>query len=366
MANQLTTLEEKDFAFDAAKTTQEIELKLKDSPEVLALAKTLDVNDSRSILKFGEDSAEEMSSLADDILNTMRNTNVEDSGRMLVQLNKIMEKFDVEDFKEEKEQNFLQKLFGGAKDSIDHLLKKYETMGGEVDKVYVELKSYEKEIVDTNQNLQTMFNSNITYYETLQKYIYAGNSILERLRNNELVELREKAANSDDQIDQLNLSNMEQALEMVEQRVYDLELAKNVALQTLPQIKMIQKGNYSLMRKINSAFIVTLPIFKQSLTQAIALKRQSIQSKAMAALDEKTNELLLKNAENTATQAKLTAQLASNSSIDIETLEKTWQTILNGIEETKRIQGEAKDSRNDGIERLEKINQEFREKAKTS
>ncbi len=356
MANQLTTLEEKDFAFDAAKTTQEIELKLVDSPEVLALAKTLDVNDSKSILKFGEESAEEMSSLADDILDTMRNSSVEDSGRMLIQLNKIMEKFDVEDFKEEKEQNFLQKLFGGAKDTIDHLLKKYETMGGEVDKVYVELKSYENEIVDTNQNLQAMFNSNISYYETLQKYIFAGNSILERLRTNELVELREKAANSDDQIDHLNLSNMEQALEMVEQRVYDLELAKNVALQTLPQIKMIQKGNYSLMRKINSAFIVTLPIFKQSLTQAIALKRQSIQSKAMAALDEKTNELLLKNAENTATQAKLTAQLASNSSIDVETLEKTWQTILNGIEETKRIQGEAKDSRNDGIKRLEKIN----------
>ncbi len=362
MSNELSTMNEKDFSFDASETTKEIELKLKDSPEITALTKDIDINDTKSILTFGKASAEEVSELADNILDTMKTTSVEDSGRMLTQLNKIMEKFDAKDFAE-KDQNFLEKLFSGAKNSIDHLLQKYESMGGEVDKVYVELKSYENEIEQTNGKLQSLFDSNIAYYETLQKYIFAGNRILTQLKDKELVELREKAANSTDQIDQINLHNMEQAIEMVEQRVYDLELAKNVALQSLPQIKMIQKGNYNLMRKINSAFIVTLPIFKQSLTQAIALKRQSIQAEAMSALDEKTNELLLRNAENTATQAKLTAQLSSNSSIDVETLENTWNMIITGIEETKRIQLEAKEKRSDGIERLEKINREFKEKA---
>ncbi len=362
MPNQVSETNQQEFEFDATQTTQEIELKLKDSPEIVQLAKDLDISDSKSILTFGKSSAEEVSELADNILNTMKTTSIEDSGRMLTKLNAIMEKFDAKDFAE-KEQNFLQKLFSGAKNSIDHLLQKYESMGGEVDKVYVELKTYETEIEETNQNLEMLFNSNINYYETLQKYVLAGNKIITDLKANELVALREKAANSKEQIDQVNLHNMEQAIEMVEQRVYDLELAKNVALQSLPQIKMIQKGNYNLMRKINSAFIVTLPIFKQSLTQAIALKRQSIQAEAMSALDEKTNELLMRNAENTATQAKLTAQLSSNSSIDVETLENTWNTIIAGIEETKLIQNEAKQKRIDGIERLEIINQEFKEKA---
>jgi len=150
---------------------------------------------------------------------------------------------------------------------------------------------------------------------------------------------------------------------MLEQRVYDLELAKNVALQTMPQIKLIQKGNYNLIRKINSAFIITIPIFKQCLTQAITLKRQAVQAKAMAALDEKTNELLIRNAQNTAMQAKLTAELASGSSVQIETLEKTWQTILKGIEETRQIQDEIKQKRVEGTKKLHEIQSEFQSKS---
>lgn len=356
-------MEEQDFSFDAEKTSNEIELKLQNSPEIASISKQININDVKSIMTYGEETAEEISKFADQILHNMKSIDVEDSGQMLNQLNKIMEKFDAKDF-EQDEPNFFERLFNNAKNSIDHLLKKYENMGGEVDKVYQELKTYEREIEQSNENLNSMFDSNITYYETLQKYIYAGNQVVDHLKNNDLKQLESIAATSEDQLDQLKVNNMSEAINMIEQRVFDLELAKNVALQSLPQIKLIQKGNYNLMRKINSAFIVTLPIFKQSLTQAIALKRQGIQAKAMAALDEKTNELLLKNAENTATQSKLTAQLSSNSSIDIETLEETWQTILQGIEETRRIQAEAKGRREDSIKRLEVINKEFREKTK--
>ncbi len=363
MSTELKPMEEKDFSFDANETTHEIEMKLHDSNEIALISQELDINNAQSIMKFGEGTAEEVSKFADKILASMKTTNVEDSGQMLIQLNKIMDKFDVKDF-QEQDPNFFEKLFHNTKNSIDKLLRKYENMGTEVDKVYRELKVYENEIEKSNATLEGMFDSNITYYETLQKYIYAGRQVIENIKSNELVALQEKADNSVDQVDQLNLTNMQQAIEMVEQRVFDLELAKSVALQSLPQIKMIQKGNYNLMRKINSAFIVTLPIFKQSLTQAIALKRQGIQAKAMAALDEKTNELLLKNAENTALQAKLTAQLSSGSSIGIETLEETWRTIIEGIEETRRIQNEFKDKREDSIRRLEVINKEFKEKTK--
>ncbi|QGU93911.1 toxic anion resistance protein [Clostridium bovifaecis] len=340
------------------KETNEISLRVKSSPEVLAIAKQLDVTNVDSVMNFGQDTATEISRFADQILHSIETTKVEDSGTLLIQLNNIMDKFDIKDF-EEKKQGFFSKFMKKAKDSIEALFQKYHTMGGEIDKVYVQLRKYESEINVSNNNLEQMFNKNMDYYETLERHIYAGNLVIEDFKNRILPELQKKADTSMEQIDQINLSNAMQVLEMLEQRVYDLELAKNVALQTMPQIKLIQKGNYNLVRKINSAFIVTIPIFKQCLTQAITLKRQAVQAKAMAALDEKTNELLIRNAQNTALQSKLTAQLASGSSINIETLEKTWETIVKGIEETKQIENEAKQKRIDGQKRLEAIQKDF-------
>ena len=115
----------------------------------------------------------------------------------------------------------------------------------------------------------------------------------------------------------------------------------------------------NLVRKINSAFIITLPVFKQALAQAIMLKRQKLQADAMSALDEKTNEMLIRNAKNTVEQSKMITRMASGSSIKIETLETTWRTIVNGIDETRQIQENAKKQRAMDQERLENIKTEF-------
>ncbi len=146
---------------------------------------------------------------------------------------------------------------------------------------------------------------------------------------------------------------------MLEQRTQDLRTAENVAMQSIPMIKTMEFSNMNLVRKINSAFIVTLPVFKQALAQAVMLKRQKIQAEAMAELDKKTNEMLIKNARNTVEQSKMTARLASGSSIKIETLETTWRTIVNGIDETRAIQENARKQRTDDAARLETIKQEF-------
>lgn len=146
---------------------------------------------------------------------------------------------------------------------------------------------------------------------------------------------------------------------MMEQRTQDLRIAENVAMQSIPMIKTMEFSNYNLVRKINSAFIVTLPVFKQALAQAILLKRQRIQAESMAALDKKTNEMLIKNAQNTVEVSKTTARLASGSSIQIETLETTWRTITSGIEETQRIQEDARKKRIEDQARLETIKEEF-------
>ena len=158
---------------------------------------------------------------------------------------------------------------------------------------------------------------------------------------------------------QFELQTLQQALMMLEQRTQDLRTAESVAMQSIPMIKTMEYTNMNLVRKINSAFIITLPVFKQALAQAIMLKRQRIQADAMSALDEKTNEMLIKNARNTAEQSKLTARMASGSSIKVETLETTWRTIVNGIEETKQIQENARQQRIADQQRLENMKTEF-------
>lgn len=162
-----------------------------------------------------------------------------------------------------------------------------------------------------------------------------------------------------DQSIQFELTNLNQTLLMMEQRTQDLRIAENVAMQSIPMIKTMEFSNYNLVRKINSAFVVTLPIFKQALAQAILLKRQKLQAESIAALDKKTNEMLIKNAQNTVEMSKATARLASGSSIQLDTLETTWRTITSGIEETRRIQEDARKKRMEDQVKLEAIKEDF-------
>lgn len=344
--------------FDLEKKKNEVMTKVMDGPEVRSIVRQINIEDVNSIMMFGKNTAEEVSRFSDAILHSMQSTKVEDSGELLIQLNKIMDKFDIKDF-EDKPPGFLEKIFSKAKNTVDALFKKYNSMGDEVDKVFVTLKKYEAEIGTANKHLEDMFNKNVEYYEQLGQYIYAGQVVLAELKNNIIPTAQAKANETGNRVDQMNVNNLMQVQEIMEQRIYDLQLAENVAVQSMPTIKAIEYGNYNLVRKINSAFVITMPIFKQCLVQAIMLKRQSVQAKAMSALDEKTNELLLRNAENTALQSKMVARLATGSSVNIETLEKSWQTIVKGIEETKAIQEEMRQKRLDGTKRLEVLKQDF-------
>lgn len=325
--------------------------------EVDALASQISVYEPDSIVSFGSEVAEEISRCSDAVLNSMNMSQINDSGEMLVLLGKIMDKFDIEEIKDNP--NFFKKLFGNMKKQLDQILAKYHTMGEEVDKIYVKLKQYESEIKQSNRKLEDMFQTNVNYYHQLVKYILAGEQGIQEITNYISQRQKDLETSGDNSI-QFELTNLEQAKTMLELRTQDLRVAENVALQSIPMLKTMQFSNLNLVRKINSAFIITLPIFKQALSQAILLKRQRIQAEAMAALDAKTNEMLIKNAQNTALQSKMTAQLASGSSIKIETLETTWRTIVNGIEETKQIQENAKKQRQDDQVRLNAIKEDFK------
>ncbi len=345
--------------YDIAADREQMSLQLVNSPEVDALASQIEVYNPETIVSFGSEAADEISKASDVVLNSMNMSQLDDSSEMLKALTKIMSQFDIDEIKEKP--GLFGKLFGNLKKQLEKLLAKYKTMGDEVDKIYVQLKQYESEIKQSNKKLAQMFDANVAYYHELVKYILAGEQGCRELEAYIAQRQADMESTGDNSI-RFELQNLQQALMMLEQRTQDLRMAENVAMQSIPMIKMMEFSNINLVRKINSAFIVTLPVFKQALAQAMLLKRQKIQAEAMAALDQKTNEMLIKNAQNTAEQSKMTARLASGSSIQIETLEKTWRTIMNGIDETQRIQEEARKKRIDDQARLETIKNEFNQK----
>ena len=337
---------------DRAQMTQA----LTGTKEVDDIVSTIEVFNLETIVGFGGEVASEIAKCSDAVLSGMNMRQIDDSGAMLAALSKIMDKFDIEEIREDP--GFFGRLFSNMRKQLDKILDKYRTMGDEVDKIYVQLKQYESEIKESNRKLEQMFQSNLGYYHELVKYILAGEQGCQEIAAY-IDQRRTDLEHTGDQSIQFELQTLEQAQMMLEQRTHDLRIAENVAMQSIPMIKTMQFANMNLVRKINSAFIITLPVFKQALAQAILLKRQRIQAEAMSALDEKTNEMLLRNAQNTADQSRMTAQLASGSSVKIETLEKTWKTIVQGIDDTRRIQEDARKQRESDTERLRVIQGEF-------
>lgn len=345
--------------YDIVADRKQMNAELVNSPEVDAIVSTIEIDNMESIVTFGEHAAAEISKASDIVLNSMNMAQMDESSQMLETLAKIMDRFDIEEIRDNP--GFFEKMFGNLRKKLDKILEKYHTMGEEVDKIYVQLKQYEAEIKQSNRKLDQMFDANVNYYHELVKYILAGEQGCRELEEYIAKRTEDMQTSGDDSI-QFEITELNQCLMLLEQRTQDLRTAESVAMQSIPLIKTMEFSNMNLVRKINSAFIITLPVFKQALAQAILLKRQKIQAESMAALDAKTNELLIKNARNSVEQSKMTARLAAGSSIKIETLETTWRTIVNGIDETRAIQDNARRERMEDAKRLEAIKQEFNQK----
>ena len=326
---------------------------LRQLKEVQDLTNEIEVQNVNSIIQFGQKASENISKISDELLLSIKEVKAEEASEMFLSLTKIMDKFDIKEFENQKQPGLISKIFKSAGDTIAKLFQKYDTMGYEIEKVYVLLKKYENEIKDSNAKLKKLYDGNLEYYQQLEKYIVAGelaseevDMYINQFENDMTMNIDEK---------HMMIKKLQVCKEMLEQRLYDLKVAENIAIQAAPMIQTIQMSNFNLLRKINTSFIITLPIFKQCLAQAIILKRQEIQAKSLKQLDDKTNELIMRNAQSTARQSVDIARMASGSVVAIETLEKSYQTIMKGIEETKAIQETNKAKRNENVIKLEQI-----------
>ena len=269
-----------------------------------------------------------------------------------------MDRFDPKEFlEEEKKGGFLKRIFSRSKEQLERILSKYDTMSKEVDAVHYEIQKYETEMKRNTIELEQMYEENLNYFHSLSEHVAAIEVKVEQLQAQ--LPVIESRGNEGDQEALMELDTLRRSMELLEQRKYDLEMAQQVSFQSAPQIRLMQQGNNHLIGKINSAFVTTIPIFKQGLIHAVTIQRQKLVSDSMAELDKRTNEMLIRNAENIRQNSVNIARQSGSPSISIETIETTWQTIMQGIEETKQIQAETVRNREEGRKRIEQLQLEY-------
>lgn len=336
---------------------EEYKEKLKLLPEVKALTNEINIQDVNTIATFGQKSAEEISKISDKILNIAKVPTNKDTAQMITQLSKIMDKFDIREIEkiqdEPAKRSFLQKLKQKIADEFEALVAKYDNMSKEVDKIAQLLRTYENQTKQDNVTLTEMCQANHSYFEQLERYVVAAEIGLEEIAN-----YREQVANRTDiSEDNKNaqLQQLDMMSQMLRQRQYDLLQAEIVARMTVPMLQNMQLTNVNLIREINTAFIIGLPIFKQNLAQAIMLKRQAITANSMEQFKGTINKQLEQNATYAAAQGTVVAQNVTKGTFDMETLRKVYSTIKNGTENTQRVMREQEEQNKENAKDLERL-----------
>ena len=337
--------------------TEAYKERLKQLPEVQALTNEISVQDVNTIVNFGQKSAEEITKISDKILSIAKVPTSKDAAQMITQLAKIMDKFDIHELEkiqsEPAKQGFLQKLKQKIADEFEALIAKYDDMSKEVDKISQLLRTYENQTKQDNVTLTEMCQANYNYFEQLERYVVAAELGLVEIAN-----YRQQVANRTDiSEDQKNaqLQQLDMMSQMLDQRKYDLLQAEVVARMTVPMLQNMQITNVNLLREINTAFVVGLPIFKQNLAQAIMLKRQAITANSMEQFKGAINKQLEQNATYASVQGKLVAENVTKGTFDMETLRKVYSTIKTGTENTKRIMSEQESKNKENSKELEQL-----------
>ena len=334
------------------------QLALRNEPQVQTLAQRIDPKNQIAILEFGKETAKGISTFSDRMLATIKQSDIGNSTKLLTNLNKVMDRFDPKDFAEEEQKGgFLKRLFNKGKMQLETILSKYDTMNKEVDQIFTEIQKYEIEMKRNTVQLEHMYDENLNYFKQLSEHVAAIEIKVDEL--NAKIPALSAQAEQGHQMAIMELESLKRAIELLQQRGYDLEMAQQVSFQSAPQIRLMQQGNNHLISKINSAFVTTIPIFKQGLIHAVTIQRQKLVSNSMAELDRRTNEMLVRNAQNVRQNSVDIARQAGNPSIKLETIEQTWQTIMAGIEETKQIQEQTARDREEGRQRIEQLQLQY-------
>jgi len=333
------------------------------------LMNEINLTDSNSIIFFGSKAQQKLTTISDSMLEGVRNKDLGSAGTSLNSMVSVLRGFEVEDFDPRDRPGFFarlfRKLFGGVS-PVAKFIQQYEGVRRQVDTVTDDLEKHKTLLLRDIKSLDKLYTANLDYFHNLEAYILAGEQKLKVIDDQMVPAAEQKAANSDDVLAAQELRDMRSGRDDLERRVHDLRLTRQVAMQGLPSIRLIQENDKGLVNKINSTLVNTVPLWRQQLAQAVTIFRSAEAAKSVKAASDLTNELLEKNAENLRTANRTVREELERGVFDVNAVRRANENLIATVEESLQIADEGKRRRAEAEQQLQTMETELKETLKSA
>ncbi len=318
----------------------------------------LDINNPNSIIYFGSSAQKRLDEISNRMLEGVKNQETGEAGDVLNSMVLAIRGFDIDELDPNKEISWWQKLFQG--EPLEKFIQKYEEVRDQIDLIANNLERHKAQLMRDIVALDKLYDANLDYFRKLELYINAGEQKIKELEEKIIPEY-EKKAQDKDMLAIQELKEIRNFRDDLERRVHDLRLSRQVAMQALPSIRLIQENNKSLINKITSTLVNTLPLWKNQLAQTITIFRSHDAAKSLKEASDLTNELLEKNAQGLRdANAEVRTQM-ERGIFDIESVKRANKTLIDTLNDSLRIANEGKKARAKATLELEKTEQELKE-----
>lgn len=329
--------------------------------EIESLIGEIDLKDRSSIMFFGTKTQEQMTVISEKMLEGVKNKDIGSAGKSLTSMITAIKGFDIDALNPNDEPSWWEKLLGKAKPVVE-FLSQYEEVRKQIDRITDDMEGHKTQLLTDIITLDKLYAANLDFFHKLENYIAAGDEKLKRLDSEDIPALVAQAeANTSDMVMAQNLRDLRSARDDLERRVHDLRLTRQVAMQSLPSIRLVQENDKTLVNKINSTLINTVPLWKNQLAQAVTIFRMSDAAEVVKQASDLTNDLLEKNAETLRLGNAETRKQMERGVFDIESVKKANRTLIDTINDSLRIADEGKAMRARAEEELEVMEGELRE-----
>lgn len=332
------------------------------SAEITRRMGELDMEDTNSIISFGSAAQAELQEISQSMLQGVRNKDVGPAGDSLRQIVTTIRGFNVSELDVRRKRSWWERLLGRAAPAAKFAAR-FETVQGQIDKVTDDLLRHEHVLLKDIESLDVLYDKTLAFYDELALYIAAGEEKLAELDGTTIpAKETEVAAAPEEQgvMKAQELRDMRAARDDLERRVHDLKLTRQVTMQSLPSIRLVQENDKSLVTKINSTLINTVPLWETQLAQAVTIQRSAEAAVAVRDANDLTNELLMANAENLRSANKMIRTEMERGVFDIEAIKKANADLIGTIEESLQIADEGKRKRAEAEKELQNMEAELK------
>lgn len=330
--------------------------------QIRARMAEIDMTDTNSIVSFGSSAQAELQQISQAMLQGVKNKDVGPAGNSLRDIVGTIRGFSVDELDPNRKRSWWERLFGRAKPLHDFMAK-YEDVQGQIDRITDELLQHEHALMKDIKSLDQLYEKTLDFYDELALYITAGEEKLREL-DEETIPAKEaevQAAPEDEQVIKAQeLRDLRAARDDLERRVHDLKLTRQVTMQSLPSIRLVQENDKSLVTKINSTLVNTVPLWETQLAQAVTIQRSTQAAAAVREANDLTNELLRSNAENLRESNRMVREEMERGVFDIEAVKEANASLIATIEESLAIADEGKARRAAAEAEMEKMEAELR------